>query len=351
MAINLHHIAAKAGTSLATVSRVLSRDKSFSVSRATRERVIAAAAELRYRPSRTARFLQQGRSGIIAMVMSDYQATSWIARQTMALNIKILQGINDTCATRGYNSILIVPDKNSNRRIFEKELINEQHVDGMILFGEPIFAEYIPKLLEVGIKCVSFWTRASEYSLPRIVSDTAGGIRSMAAAARELGHVKAACISNKAVINRLKTFGESCAQHGIALPKAQCMEAEDEAEAYRSALQILRWKRRPTLIFCTSDHFAVAAIKAAGDLRLRVPHDISVVGCDDAPYVPNDIVPLATIRLPRYEMGQLAVRTLMSLMDGEDIPAHMLSLDCPFVRRASLGNAPQARKARRMEQV
>lgn len=345
MAANLQDIAEKAGTSLATVSRVLRRDMSFLVSRATRDRVLNVAARLNYRPNRAAKLLQKGKTGAIAVAMSDYAATSWTARQTFALTLRILQGICDTCSGRDYNTALLVPTKANSRKIFEEDILGEQRVDGMILFGDLTFAEYLPKLLKAGIRCVSFWSGAAEYGVPRIVYDTARGLQSVVAAARELGHLRAGCVYHPKLDDRLRVFENSCAARGIALPKTFRVPAMDEAEAYRATLQILRKPDRPSLIFYSSDHLAVAGIKAALDMRLRVPQDLSITGCDDAPYVPADIVPLATVRHPYYEIGQLAARTLLDLIGGEDISAHTISLDCPFIHRASLGKAPQPRRS------
>ena len=99
---------------------------------------------------------------------------------------------------------------------------------------------------------------------------------------------------------------------------------------------------RPTAVFCYNDRMAMGAYRAAAELGLSIPADVSVVGFDDQDPIAASLHPaLTTVALPHYEMGAWAVETLASLIEGHDefrlLGAHPTLLHCPIVERASVG--------------
>ncbi len=339
MSVRLRDIAEATELSAATVSRALRGDPTLKVAPDTLRRVLEAAARMGYRPNRTATFLQRGRTGVLAIMVSEYAATSWVSRQTFALTIKIQQGIYEAAAEQGYHTALIVPSPGQCARVFQQDLLGGQRVDGVVLFGEPVFADYIPGLLRANIPCVSFWKDAARHGVPHVHHEMRQAVRELAATARKQGHRRSGCVYHARVGYRLRLWAAFAAQQGISVPLTCRASVEDEADAYRATLRLLQRPNRPSLIYYTSDHYAVAGMKAAADLRLSIPRDISMVGSDDAPYVPA-ACGLATIRHPYREMGHLAARTLFTLIEGGRVPADTLQLHSEFVPRASLGTVP-----------
>src|SRR3712207_5128433 len=98
---------------------------------------------------------------------------------------------------------------------------------------------------------------------------------------------------------------------------------------------------RPTALFCYNDRMAMGAYRAAMELGLGIPEDLSVVGFDNQELIAANLFPaLTTVALPHYEMGAWAVTTLVGLLGGDVDPARLADepklLDCPLVVRASV---------------
>ncbi len=95
-------------------------------------------------------------------------------------------------------------------------------------------------------------------------------------------------------------------------------------------------RRRPTAVFAGNDMMAIGVILGLTNLGLKVPDDVAVVGCDDIPMASLIKPPLATIRVPMYEIGARAMDLLLALMKGEDrAAAQYMVLGCELVARES----------------
>ena len=119
------------------------------------------------------------------------------------------------------------------------------------------------------------------------------------------------------------------------------MEESDTPGGYRAALDLLRRPDRPTGIFCFNDRMAMGAYRAAYELGLRIPADVSMIGFDNQELIADGLFPaLTTVALPHYEMGAWAVDTLINGLAGPQprrrrSRAHM-TMPCPLIRRQSV---------------
>jgi LacI family transcriptional regulator len=116
---------------------------------------------------------------------------------------------------------------------------------------------------------------------------------------------------------------------------------ESAAEGgYRAARQVLSTRNRPTAVFCFNDRMAMGAYRAAAELGLRIPDDVSVIGYDNQELIADGLYPgLTTVALPHYEMGRWAAETLLGMVEQDTAPAgpFPVLLPCPVVRRGSTG--------------
>jgi DNA-binding LacI/PurR family transcriptional regulator len=85
---------------------------------------------------------------------------------------------------------------------------------------------------------------------------------------------------------------------------------------HRAGLRLLSLDALPTAVICHNDTMAIGVLQACAERRVRVPHDLSVVGWDDVPYASPVAPPLTTVRVPRHELGCAAAATLLDLMVG-----------------------------------
>jgi DNA-binding LacI/PurR family transcriptional regulator len=108
---------------------------------------------------------------------------------------------------------------------------------------------------------------------------------------------------------------------------------------YQAGRRLLARTDRPTAAICHSDVMAIGLLQACGDLAVRVPEDLSVVGWDDVPYARLVTPALTTVRVPRYHLGQAAARRLLDLIAGRPA-ADPRPLSLELVRRASCAAPP-----------
>jgi LacI family transcriptional regulator len=130
--------------------------------------------------------------------------------------------------------------------------------------------------------------------------------------------------------------------HGIPVDESLIAQAPSETlPGYALAREVLSRPDRPTALFCYNDRMAMGAYRAATELGLDIPRDLSIVGFDNQELIAANLFPgLTTVALPHYEMGVWAVETLVQLLRGEaevqqlaDSPTR---LDCPLVIRESV---------------
>ena len=111
----------------------------------------------------------------------------------------------------------------------------------------------------------------------------------------------------------------------------------DEESGYAAATKILNSNPRPTAIFAANDLMAIGALKAAKNLSLVVPDDLSLCGFDNVHSSSHTDPPLSTVKLPAFQMGQLACQLLLQLIRGEEPEARQLLLPTELIVRQSSG--------------
>ena len=182
--------------------------------------------------------------------------------------------------------------------------------------------------------------------LPSVVPDEVGGAEAAVDELLAHGHRRIGFITNEddvpATHGRLEGYRNSLARAGIDFDPGLVLADESiTAGGYRTARQILDRADRPTALFCYNDRMAMGAYRAAAELGLRIPDDLSVVGFDNQLLLAEGLYPaLTTVALPHYEMGAWAVDALVALLDGrpvvDDGVSFPVALPCPLVRRSSV---------------
>jgi LacI family transcriptional regulator len=183
---------------------------------------------------------------------------------------------------------------------------------------------------------------------PSVVPDEVGGGRAAVQELLDAGHRRIGFTTNiddiPATHGRLVGYRQALADAGIPVrPDLVVIEESDTPGGYRAALQLLRRSDRPTGLFCFNDRMAMGAYRAAHELGLRIPQDVSVVGFDNQELIADGLFPgLTTVALPHYEMGAWAVNTMIDMLDKAQ-PARrrrrrpsQTTMECPIVRRDSV---------------
>ncbi|MFT4179327.1 MAG: LacI family DNA-binding transcriptional regulator [Thermomonas sp.] len=304
--MRIEDVAAQAGVSMKTVSRVLNHEPN--VSERTRQRVEAVVEMLRYRPHPSARVLAGRRAYLIAMLF-DNPSSNYL--------MEIEMGVLDACQAHHYN-LMLAPLAYDDHDLVRKveSLVVQSQLDGVVLTA-PITddAALLARLAALGVPHSSVSAK-EENRHAGVAVDEVGAVCAMMAHLTSLGHTRIAHITGHAAHGasgwRLTGYREGLRRAGLRFDASLVVEGEFSHESgHRAAKALLKLKQRPTAIFAANDDMAAGAICAICESGLSVPQDISVCGFDDTPIAHQIHPALTTVRQPTREMGRLAATELL----------------------------------------
>jgi LacI family transcriptional regulator len=311
--ITLSDIAKRAGVSVSVVSRVLNDDPALRIRPATRDRVRKIAKQLDYTPNFAGRALRNSKAGAIGLIVPDMtnaifdEVTRGVEAAADELNVIVLLGRSER----------LRPGSDVLRR-----LIGEGRVDGFVVqrrdeIGGPAFEE----ILERNSPIVLINSRSARRSCA-VLDDIAGA--SMATRHLiDLGHRDIALIGGDSNSytgkQRERGFVQTMAAAGIRRRTAWTLRAGYFPENGRRGILELfdpAATRRPTGIVVGNINAAIGAVRAAGELGIRVPEELSVVAVHETWVASYTQPPMTTVKMPLFELGREAVRLLHERLSG-----------------------------------
>jgi DNA-binding LacI/PurR family transcriptional regulator len=335
----LEQVAALAGVSRATVSRVV--NGSPRVSPAVRAQVERAVAKLGYVPNRAARSLVTRRADSVALVVSEPHARFF----SEPFFAGMVRGVSAALAETGVQLLLLIahdlrdrPDPPGRGRL-ERYVVGG-HVDGVLLaslHGD----DPLPATLErAGVPAVLVGRPAGPVPGSWVDADNRGGARMAVDHLARRGRRRIATITGPldmgVGVDRLDGYRDGLAAAGLA-GGGGLVEGGDFTEEGGAAAMV-RLLRRPgppvDAVFAASDLMAAGALRALRAAGRRVPDDVAVVGFEDSAVARYAQPPLTTVRQPIEEMGRQATRLLLAKVAGEAGGMHLV-LDVELVVRAS----------------
>ncbi|MFI6518948.1 LacI family DNA-binding transcriptional regulator [Spirillospora sp. NPDC050679] len=339
MATTIKDVAAAAGVGIATVSRVLSG--SGSVSAATRERVLAAARALDYRPSAVGRSLKTRRTGGIGLVVPDV---------TDPFCAELVAGVLACARSLGEHVLLDAAHGDPEREAAIVDRLMEQRVDGIIALPAGDAAAW-ESAVRVGCAVV-FADRALPGlpAVPAVLADDAGGVRALTEYLTGLGHRRIAFLGaagpGRAPGVREAAFRGTLAGLGVPVHEDLVVAARPERDsAYAAAAGLLQRRTDATAVLAAGHLLGEAAVLVARELDLRVPADVSIAMVDDVPWAELCDPPLTAVARPGRDMGYRACEAV--LRDSARRGAHRpVPLPTELVIRGSCGPPRGARGGR-----
>lgn len=321
-------VAERAGVSSSTASLAFSG--AGPVSDATKARVLQAASELDYAgPDPRAQSLRRGRSGIVGVVLED--SVSEAFRDPM--NIATLDGISDAIGPSG-SALLLLTDNSEG-----PASLNTVPVDAVVLIGcSTRLAGAVQTFRQRGVPMVGVETEPMDGVLS-IDLDNRPGTRVLAEHLRELGHSRVSTVTlpldsahSRGWLSperEEQSEGYTASQRILGMrdvfPEATGWTAAASTvdEGYRAGLEVLSAASgvddRPTAIIAQSDLLAVGVIRAANELGLDVPRDLSVVGFDGVKLDGIAPIDLTTMVQPAFAKGTAAGHGLLELLEGKAV--------------------------------
>ncbi len=337
-------VAALAGVSIKTVSRVVNREPN--VRQSTRERVEGAIAELNYQPNRSARSLARQRSQLFVLVYDDpslYDAPS------AGYIVRLQEGALRACRKGGYE-LLIHPCNCQNREIRRelKSLIEQVRPDGLVL-AAPVsnIPTIIESVAEAGVPFVRLSPGNRDPDGLSIGTDDREISAAMTCHLASLGHRRIGFIAgnraHKAVSNRLPGYRDGLRRSGLEYSPALVAQGDNSiASGEAAAESLLSLDDPPTAIFAANDDMAAGVLRVAYRRGLHVPAQLSVAGFDDSALARQVYPTLTTIRQPLATMADKAVQTLIGLGRGETLFEGKLVFPSSLEIRDSTGPAPSS---------
>ncbi|HWI01092.1 MAG TPA: LacI family DNA-binding transcriptional regulator [Propionibacteriaceae bacterium] len=324
-------VAARAGVSLATVSRVMNGNSS--VDHALAERVRAAAEELNYTASPLARSLVLGKTNTIAVVVPDLENPTFHG---------VLRGLSRAASRDGYH-VLIADSAESvaEERILAVE--TRRRSDGLVLCAPRMAEQDLRPLLEELKPVVLVNRDAGGASTPVVAADYQTALSDLLDLLYGYGHRSLIHLSgapqSASNTRRLAAVRGFLDEHSDA--KVQIMQCGVSfADGYDSAAKVLASAATAVLAF--NDLVAMGLLSALIERGVRVPEELSVVGFDDIPFARYLTPPLTTASVPVAELGRHAWQRMWDLLNDRE-PGHAIFLRPRIESRGSVGPASRPR--------
>jgi LacI family transcriptional regulator len=332
-AATLKDVARLAGVHPATASRALNPETRPLVNEGTSRRVLAAAAELGYRPNAVARSLRTKRSHTVGVLIPDLNNP---------LFPPIVRGLEDRLEADGYVALIGNTDGDSTRERRLIEQMRARHVDGFVLATARLHHPLLGETAKVGLPVVLMNRTVDDYSFPSVVVDNERGAKLAVGHLIALGHERIGYIAGPQDVStglaRYHGFQTAMAAAGGRIREELVAFADTFSinEGYRCAKQLLAaGPSACTAVAAANDMLAVGCYAAMDEEGLSCPADLSVVGFNNMPFIDMLRPPLTTVAFPHYQVGTQAAQLLIEQLNGDEGPVKVLSLAPELIARGS----------------
>jgi LacI family transcriptional regulator len=344
--VTLAEVARRARVSLSTASRVVN-GSDRQVTPELEQRVIAAAADLGYRPNAQAQALARSASNVVGLVVHDI---------TDPYFSSIAAGAMRVADARGLIVMLGNTFRNAQREVDYAGMLRAQRVRAIIIVGTRTSSRVMSARLSAELQGFeAAGGRVSFVSQPRLPFDTVvpenrAGARELARQLTALGHRQFGALAAPRTLlisrERLAGFRDGLAEAGADLPDDAVAEGSLTRDGgYAATHELLARRPRVTCIFAVTDVMAVGAMSALRERGIGVPGAMSVAGFDDIETMRDLTPPLTTVRLPLLDMGVRAAELALSTDPGQQprvvrIPGEVVVRESTrSLRRAPAGHA------------
>jgi LacI family transcriptional regulator len=333
--VTAQDVARLAGVSRTTVSFVLNNVTDMRISEETRQKVLEAARLLNYHPDAVARRMVTGQTRVLGFVLrqSPEQAFADLFLP------QVLNGLSQAAARQGYQ-VLFEPIPPDQPNTMYARLVNERHVDGIILSGPRFDDEDLLHLHREGAALVLIG-RLPDVEIPYVDVDNIGGARMATEYLIRKGHRRIGLITNAplsytASAERLAGYRQALEAAGLPFDETlvRCGNFTPQS-GYQAMTDLLQVRPLPTAVFVASDTVALGALQAIRHAGLQIPTDISLIGFDDIPLAGFLDPPLTTVHLPAFNLGWEAAEMLLQRLQTEEASPLYRLLATHLVERES----------------
>ena len=331
-------VARAAGVSQSSVSLVLNGMTGARISDATRHRVVAAARDLRYILPYMRRSLPQSFGQTIAYLADEISTT--------VFPVQNIDGARDAAWESGF--LVATHATRSNAELEAATIASIRRNPGLIgVIYATIFTRQVqlPAALEgVPVVLLNCYT-ATGHPVSVVPAEVVGGFNATDYLIKR-GHRRIGFINGEpwmdASADRLVGYRQALATADIPFDAGLVLDGDWLPGSGRTHLPtLMSLPSPPTAVFCGNDMMALGAMQMAGELGLRVPEDLSIIGYDDQVVAGYTDPPLTTVLLPNYEMGRKAAELLIDIaVHGKPPHARIVKIDGPVMERRTVAAPP-----------
>lgn len=330
----IYEVSKLAGVSLATVSRVM--NDSGRVSEPTRQKVVAAMAELDYQPNSIAQSLASSRSNCVGVLVSEMHGPIFGA---------MLSAIEQELRRAGKFAIFAAGHSDADKELAGIRFLASRNCDALILHVEALSSEFFVEQKDTLLPFVLI-NRDTEGLEDRCISlDNELGGYLATRSLLEFGHRRIGYISGPLAWgdahHRLEGHKRALEESGLSMDESLLFEGDyTEFGGSRATRELLGADLGVTALVCANDEMAAGALHVIRKRGLDVPGDISVVGFDNVRWARYLHPQLSTVEYPISEMSHLAARWVLDRVYGQDSGRFQHLFKPRFVQRASSGPVP-----------
>ncbi len=330
--VTIRDVAKKAGVSVATVSRYINRNAPVSVE--VSERLEQVMNEMKYVPHAAARHLASRKTRVIGLLLNNLHNDFFVP---------LLNGVEAVVRKNDYN--LIIATYHANIRSETPPPIGPHNTDGMLVFSDGLIDEDLVNLNASGFPMVLVHrTPPASVSIPSVTVENVEATKKM------IEHLIRVHGRNRILFIRGPLHQEDSYKreagyrfaleaNGIAFNEDLVLDGEFERDISYAAMNNFLDNGNPVefdAVFTGDDDAAIGVLRSLHDHKIRVPHDVSVVGFDDLGFAQFLNPPLTTVRAPTEKVGRIATETLFSLLE-KNSSNEVVILPTEIVYRRSCG--------------
>ena len=329
--VQMKDVAERAGVSITTVSHVLNGSRFVAVD--TSDRVLRAAADLKYYRNVPARLLRRGRSDSLGLIISDIENPFFPELIKTFERAALEGGFEVLLATTNY-------DPGQSRKAVRRMIENK--VRGVAVMTSQLDDSLVDELVANDVPIVRLDSGEVRRARSNIRVDYSHGAQQAVAHLKEFGHTRLAVIAGPP--NRIsaecyrKALLDATAAAGLAPPVM--LEGNNQVDGGAAGVRALLVRRDiPTAILCGNDMAAIGAMQELSAAGVPVPAGMAVIGSDDIALARFTNPPLTTVRIPRDRLGIQAFEALRRLQKNKQQRGAAFELQTELVARGSTGPA------------
>lgn len=330
----IRDVAKRAQVSVATVSHVL--NDSRYVAPETKERVVAAIAELHYRRDGIARSLRRSETGTIGVMISD------IANPFFSDLVKGIESTLHQDEDR-LNVILCNTEEDPERERIYLDVLLEKRIDGLIMAPAGGNDAFLAHLVERSFPIVFVDRFLPGVAADSVMVDNVASAEQLVGHLIERGHrriaVARATLHVSSIEERVEGYRRALAKAGLSFDPALIVDGASNIDAaLEVGKAILALDPMPDAVFGTNNFMTLGVMRALSHRGLKCPDDLAIAGFDDFPWADSFRPRITAIAQPGFEMGQEAAKMLRDRMSKRQTgPAKRLTLDTELHLRESSG--------------